>query len=51
MLKIISKSSNITPYGGLFFIDDALGQKAVIKDLITTHLGERSVFAKCFNIS
>lgn len=46
MSKIISKSSNITPYGGLFFIDDVLAKKTDVKDLITSCLGERSVLAK-----
>ena len=46
MTKIISKSSNITPYGGLFFIDDVLAKNSVVKDLITSYLGERSIFAQ-----
>jgi len=46
MSKIISKSSNITPYGGLFFINELLTQKIDIKELITSVLGERSKFAK-----
>lgn len=46
MSKIAYKSSNITPYGGLFFIEDLFCQNSVIKDLITNHLGKRSVYAK-----
>lgn len=45
MDKITHKKSNITPYGGLFFIDQILN-KNLIKDLITKHLGQRSKLAK-----
>lgn len=46
MVEIKSKSSNITPYGGLIFIDNLLTKKEAIKSLITSCLGSRSVFAK-----
>lgn len=45
MLKIRNKNSNITPYGGLFFIDNLLNKKE-LKKLVVKHLGQRSVFAK-----
>jgi hypothetical protein len=45
MCKIINKNSNITPYGGLFFIDNLVNKKS-IKELIIKNLGMRSVFAK-----
>lgn len=45
MCKIINKISNVTPYGGLFFIDKLLNSKE-LKSLIEKHLGKRSVFAK-----
>jgi|GEM_PF-6287550 len=45
MDKITHKKSNITPYGGLFFIDQILN-KNLIKDLITKHLGQRSKLAR-----
>lgn len=45
MPKIRNKNSNITPYGGLFFIDNLLNKKE-LKKLVVKHLGQRSVFAK-----
>lgn len=44
MRKIINKNSAITPYGGLFFIDSLL-HKNELQDLITKHLGQRSILA------
>jgi len=46
MNKIKSISSNITPYGGLIFIDDLISKTHTINGLITSCLGSRSVFAK-----
>lgn len=46
MSQIKTKSSNITPYGGLIFIDNLLTKNNKIKDLVINHLGSRSVLAK-----
>jgi hypothetical protein len=45
MYKIINKDSDITPFGGLIFIENALNQTQV-GDLITKSLGTRNARAK-----
>lgn len=46
MSEIKSKSANITPYGGLIFIDNLISKTHTINGLVTSCLGSRSVFAK-----